>query len=109
MQPLDLEQVSVLAVDIAGTISLDHIIPVLLALRRACRPRLTVCKSIHLRKFAKAVCAGEEEAAGQVHAATGTQLPHHKENWQSLHTALCCFALGVGIGAISIRFLKLHR
>ena len=65
-----LRDVSLLAIDIAGTASLEVICPIIVSLKEAMRPRITVVKSLSLRKLyislgsgedLLALCASEEE------------------------------------------------
>lgn len=71
LHPQTLRDVSLLAVDIGGTAPLDQLLPVLHLLRQECRPRLTVVKSLPLRKLFTAANAGET-LAGEIPAAECT-------------------------------------
>lgn len=51
--------VTLLAIDVAGTIPLEQITPLIVALRRVMRPRVTVVKSLALKKLLVAMEAGE--------------------------------------------------
>mmetsp|Transcript_19685 Transcript_19685/g.42409 ORF Transcript_19685/g.42409 Transcript_19685/m.42409 type:complete len:234 (+) Transcript_19685:185-886(+) len=56
--------VTLLAVDIAGTASLEVICPIIVSLRELLRPRITVVKSLSLRKLSNALRAGDELLSG---------------------------------------------
>jgi hypothetical protein len=59
-----LSHVTVLAIDVAGTAPLECITPLIVSLRRLMKPRVTVVKSLTLRKLLVAVEAGEALLAG---------------------------------------------
>jgi len=52
--------VSLLAIDIAGTASLEVICPIIVSLKEVMRPRITVVKSLSLRKLYISLGAGED-------------------------------------------------
>lgn len=54
-----LADVTLLAVDVAGTAPLECITPLIVSLRRLMKPRVTVVKSLTLKKLLVAVEAGE--------------------------------------------------
>ena len=56
--------VTLLAVDVAGTASLEVICPIIVSLRELMRPRITVVKSLSLRKLSIALKAGDEMLSG---------------------------------------------
>ena len=56
--------VTLLAVDVAGTAPLECITPLIVSLRRVMKPRVTVVKSLTLKKLLVAVEAGEALVAG---------------------------------------------
>ena len=55
-----LRDVSLLAIDIAGTASLEVICPIIVSLKEVMRPRITVVKSLSLRKLYISLGAGED-------------------------------------------------
>lgn len=55
-----LRDVSLLAIDIAGTASLEVISPIIVSLKEVMRPRITVVKSLSLRKLYISLVAGED-------------------------------------------------
>lgn len=55
-----LSDVSLLAIDIAGTASLEVICPIIVSLKEVMRPRITVVKSLSLRKLYISLMAGED-------------------------------------------------
>lgn len=55
-----LKDVSLLAIDIAGTASLEVICPIIVSLKEVMRPRITVVKSLSLRKLYISLGAGED-------------------------------------------------
>ena len=55
-----LNDVSLLAIDIAGTASLGVICPIIVSLKEVMRPRITVVKSLSLRKLYISLGAGED-------------------------------------------------
>jgi hypothetical protein len=55
-----LSDVTLLAIDIAGTAPLEIISPLIVKLRRLMKPRVTVVKNLALKKLLVAVEAGEE-------------------------------------------------
>jgi len=57
-----LRDVTVLAIDVAGTSPLDEVTPLVVSLREVMRPRVTVVKSLSLRKLFVALDAGENLA-----------------------------------------------
>lgn len=59
-----LSDVTLLALDIAGTAPLECITPLIVSLRRIMKPRVTVVKSLTLKKLIVAVSAGEALVAG---------------------------------------------
>jgi hypothetical protein len=59
-----LADVTLLAVDVAGTAPLECITPLIVSLRRLMKPRVTVVKSLTLKKLLVAVEAGEALVAG---------------------------------------------
>ena len=59
-----LSDVTLLALDIAGTAPLECITPLIVSLRRLMKPRVTVVKSLTLKKLLVAVDAGEALVAG---------------------------------------------
>jgi hypothetical protein len=59
-----LSDVTLLALDIAGTAPLECITPLIVSLRRIMKPRVTVVKSLALKKLIVALNAGEALVAG---------------------------------------------
>ena len=59
-----LSDVTLLALDIAGTAPLESITPLIVSLRRLMKPRVTVVKSLTLKKLLVAVNAGEALVSG---------------------------------------------
>lgn len=55
-----LRDVSLLAIDIAGTAALEVICPIIVSLKEVMRPRITVVKSLSLRKLYISLGAGED-------------------------------------------------
>ena len=55
-----LRDVSLLAIDIAGTASLEVICPIIVSVKEVMRPRITVVKSLSLRKLYISLGAGED-------------------------------------------------
>jgi hypothetical protein len=77
LHPQTLRDVTLLAIDIGGTASLDQLLPVVHLLRQECRPRLTVVKSLSLRKLVTAMTAGEELAATEKDGRTANNPTTH--------------------------------
>lgn len=59
-----LADVTLLAIDVAGTAPLECITPLIVSLRRLMKPRVTVVKSLTLKKLLVAVEAGEALITG---------------------------------------------
>ena len=58
---LSLRDVSLLAIDIAGTAPIEMITPIINSLREVMRPRVTVVKSLSLKKLSMALEAGQND------------------------------------------------
>jgi hypothetical protein len=58
---LSLRDVSLLAIDIAGTAPIEMITPIINSLREVMRPRVTVVKSLSLKKLSMALEAGQSD------------------------------------------------